>query len=50
LQLYSKTGSTEQQMKLCLEMIKKPVKDPERFNRVWEKHITGLDGAYEMNP
>jgi len=50
LQLYSKTGSTEQQMKLCLEMIKKPVKDPERFNRVWEKHIRGLDGAYEMNP
>jgi acyl-CoA dehydrogenase len=50
LQLYSKTGSTEQQMKLCLEMIKKPVKDPERFNRVWEKHITGLDRAYEMNP
>ena len=50
LQLYSKTGSTEQQMKLCLEMIKKPGKDPERFNRVWEKHIRGLDGAYEMNP
>jgi acyl-CoA dehydrogenase len=50
LQLYSKTGSTEQQMKLCLQMIKKPVKDLERFNRVWEKHIAVLDGAYEMNP
>ncbi len=50
LQLYSKTGSTEQQMKLCLNMIKKPVKDLERFNRVWEKHIAVLDGAYEMNP
>ena len=50
LQLYSKTGSTEQQMKLCLKMIKKPVKDLERFNRVWEKHIAVLDGAYEMNP
>ena len=50
LQLYSKTGSTEQQMKLCLEMIKKPVKDLERFNRVWQKHIAVLDGAYEMNP
>ena len=50
LQLYSKTGSTEQQMKLCLKMIKKPVMDPERFNRVWEKHIAVLDGAYEMNP
>ncbi len=50
LQLYSKTGSTEQQMKLCLKMIKKPVTDLERFNRVWEKHIAVLDGAYEMNP
>ena len=50
LQLYSKTGSTEQQMKLCLQMIKKPVRDLERFNRVWEKHIAVLDGAYEMNP
>ncbi len=49
LQLYSKTGSTEQQMKLCLKMIKKPAKDLERFNRVWEKHIAVLDGAYEMN-
>jgi len=50
LQLYSKTGSTEQQMERCLKMIKKPVKDPERFNRVWEKHIAVLDGVYEMNP
>jgi acyl-CoA dehydrogenase len=50
LQLYSKTGSTEQQMKLCLKMIKKPVKDLERFKRVWEKHLAVLDGAYEMNP
>jgi acyl-CoA dehydrogenase len=49
LQLYSKTGSTEQQMKLCLKMIKKPVKDLERFNRVWGKHIAVLDGVYEMN-
>jgi len=37
-------------MKLCLQMIKKPVKDLERFIRVWEKHIAVLDGAYEMNP
>jgi len=50
LQLYSKTGSTEQQMKLCLKMIKKPVTDLARFNRVWEKHIAVLDGAYEMDP
>ena len=50
LQLYSKTGSTEQQMALCLKMIQKPVRDMDRFNRVWKKHIAVLDGAYEMNP
>ncbi len=50
LQIYSKAGSTEKQMELCLKMIKKPVKDPERFNRVWEKHVAVLDRAYEMNP
>ena len=50
LQIYSKAGSTEKQMELCLKMIKKPVKDPERFNRVWEKHVAILDGTYEMNP
>jgi acyl-CoA dehydrogenase len=50
LQLYSKTGSTEQQMKLCLKMIKKPVTDLKRFNRVWQNHVAVLDGAYEMNP
>jgi acyl-CoA dehydrogenase len=50
LQLYSKTGSTEQQMALCLKMIKKPVTDRKRFERVWQSHIAVLDGAYEMNP
>ena len=49
LQLYSKTGATNEQMALCMKMIKKPVNDPERFNRVWEKHIADLNGAYEMN-
>jgi len=50
LQLYSKSGSTAQQMELCLKMIKKPVKDPDRFERVWENRVAVLDGAYEMNP
>jgi acyl-CoA dehydrogenase len=49
LQLYSKTGTTEEQMVLCLRMIKKPVKDTERFNRVWKKHVAVLNGAYAMN-
>jgi acyl-CoA dehydrogenase len=50
LQLYSKTGATNEQMALCLKMIKKPVNDSGRFNRVWERHIADLSGTYEMNP
>jgi acyl-CoA dehydrogenase len=50
LQLYSKTGATNEQMALCLKMIKKPVNDSGRFNRVWKRHIADLSGTYEMNP
>jgi acyl-CoA dehydrogenase len=49
LQLYSKTGSTDEQMALCLQMIRKPVKDTGRFERVWQQHVAVLDGAYAMN-
>ena len=50
LSLYSKTDTNEAQMALCLEMIKKPVKDQERFNRVWENQVIRLKDTYEMNP
>jgi acyl-CoA dehydrogenase len=49
LQLYSKPAATDEQMALCLNMINKPVKNSERFERVWRKHVAVLDGAYEMN-
>ncbi|WP_028325980.1 acyl-CoA dehydrogenase [Desulfatirhabdium butyrativorans] len=50
LQIYSKPSSTETQMKLCLEMIQKPLTDPARFDRVWNGHVLALKDAYEMNP
>jgi len=49
LQLFSKTGSTANQMDLCLKMIRKPEKNEERFNRVWEKYVYALKDAYEMD-
>ncbi len=49
LQLYAKESSTERQMEMSLAMIKKPRKDPERFNRVWETHVLALNGRYAMN-
>ncbi len=50
LQLYSKTSSTEAQMEICLKIIKKPVRDAERFDRIWSRYVEPLNNAYEMNP
>ncbi|RLB73204.1 MAG: acyl-CoA dehydrogenase [Deltaproteobacteria bacterium] len=50
LQIYSKTGSTEKQMELCLKMIKKPVSDLPRFQNVWQNSVKVLNNTYEMNP
>ncbi len=49
LQLYSKTSSTSRQMELCLKMIRKPLVDTARFERVLERNIYSLKGAYTMN-
>jgi len=48
LSLYHKSGTTPEQMKLCLQMIKKPNVDLERFNNVW-KVVHSLKDAYQMN-
>ncbi|MGD9330444.1 MAG: acyl-CoA dehydrogenase [Desulfobacterales bacterium] len=50
LQLYSKTSSTASQMDGALKMIKKPVVDEARFQRVWQKAVLALTDSYEMNP
>lgn len=48
LQLYSKPGSTKDQMEMCMAMIKKPASDPGRFNRVWNEVVHPLKDVYEM--
>jgi acyl-CoA dehydrogenase len=49
LQLYSKTSSTKEQMELCLKMIRKPVADTARYERVLNDHVYALKGRYRMN-
>lgn len=49
LNLYSKPSSNDTQMASCLEMIRKPVSDGARYERVWQQ-VHGLKDAYEMNP
>ena len=50
LQLYSKTSSTARQRFFCRRMIRKPVVDDARFERVWESKVFSLKGAYRMDP
>jgi acyl-CoA dehydrogenase len=50
LQLYSKTSSTQQQMDLCLKMIRKPFVNPEHFEKVWQNYVYVLKDTYEMTP
>jgi len=49
VQLYSKPSSTPQQMDYCTRMIKKPVVDLGRYERVWQNHVYTWKDAYQMN-
>ena len=49
LQLYSKPSSSEDQMALCLKMIKKPVLDHEKFSRVFDNYVYSLRDTYDMS-
>jgi acyl-CoA dehydrogenase len=49
LQLYTKPSSTPVQMEHCLRMIRKPVVDADRYQRVWTEHVFPLNGLYAMN-
>ena len=49
LNLYSKTNTTAPQKYFCKRMIRKPVKNTVRSERVLQKHIYSLKDQYEMN-
>ncbi|TMA47198.1 MAG: acyl-CoA dehydrogenase [Deltaproteobacteria bacterium] len=49
LELYGKPSTTPAQMDHCLRMIRKPVVDQARYERVWHDHVYALKGAYRMN-
>ncbi len=48
--LYNHPDSNATQMEHCLRMIEKPAGDPARFERLWQKYVIVLKGAYEMTP
>jgi acyl-CoA dehydrogenase len=50
LQLLGQPSSNDEQIARCREMIRKPLHDESRYERVWSRHTEPLDGAYAMNP
>lgn len=50
LGLHNKTSSSIKQMEICVRMLRKPVADPDQYQRVWKWYVHSLNGVYEMNP
>lgn len=50
LQLLTQPSSNDEQITRCQEMMRKPIHDADRYDRVWQEHVEPLDGAYTMHP
>jgi acyl-CoA dehydrogenase len=50
LQLHSKPSATEAQMAHCLGLIRRPVHDEARFQRILDTQVYALRGTYDMAP
>ena len=50
LTIYGKPITTEDQQKICLRMIRRPVVDTARYERVWNNHVFALKDDYRINP
>jgi acyl-CoA dehydrogenase len=46
LDIFSKTSSTQAQKQLALDIIKAPVADKARFEKIWQDHVFTLKGIY----
>jgi acyl-CoA dehydrogenase len=50
LTLSLQASTSDRQIESCREMLKRPVEDAARYDRVWQEQVSPLDGAYEMKP
>jgi acyl-CoA dehydrogenase len=50
LEFHNKPSSTDAQMEYARRMIKKPVTDEVRYQKVWQERVYAMKGEYEMNP
>jgi acyl-CoA dehydrogenase len=49
LALFSKPSNSDAQKEYCMKMIKSPVPNAERFEKIWQEHVYALKGQYTMN-
>ncbi len=49
LNIFSKPSNSDIQKELSLKMIKTPLANQERFNKIWKEHVYPLKDAYVMN-
>ena len=47
LEIFNKTSSTQNQKSLALDIIKAPVANQARFDRIWKEHVYALKGVYD---
>jgi acyl-CoA dehydrogenase len=50
VELNDKPSATDEQARFAMRMIRRPVHDPARYDRVWKDYVLPLNGAYEMRP
>lgn len=49
LNIYAKPSNTDNQREMALSMIKHPVANEARFNRVWATQVYAMKDRYKMN-
>ena len=50
VELHDKAATTDAQAGFATRMIRRPVNDPGRYDKVWQEHVLPVNGAYEMRP
>ena len=49
IELHGRAATKPAQAELCVRMVRRPVSDPARYERVWSEQVLPLGAAYEMS-
>jgi len=48
VELNDKRATTDEQARFAMRMIRRPVNDSARYDRIWKEHVLPINGAYQM--